>query len=617
MKKNLLFIVMMMFSAALMAQTAPVRFHRSGDRPVPVRTYAIGDIIPGQAVPNTTVSPKATLEDPVTGTTKYDLQTNAATQNRIYLYPDGTIGTTFTMSHVNTFSDRGTGYTYFDGTNWGDQPSGKIESVKAGWPSYEAFGPAGEIVVSHHFANFPLCILTRSVKGTGAWTETTLAPPSGAPGVVWPRMVTNGTEHTNIHIIGVTTPTANGGSVYQGMDGALVYNRSLDGGATWDGWQILPGMTSTEYPGISADSYAWAEPKGDTLCFVVGQSWYDQFIMKSNDNGATWTKTVIWPCPYNFWAGGDTTGIFYCPDGASAVALDKNGKAHVLFGLQRGMGDETGSKYWYPFTDGLIYWNEDKPELPEVLDPDWLDENGYVIGWVQDTMVWQAEETALAYYYNSMSSMPQLAFDDQDNAVAVWSSVTTLTDPNSFMLRHVFARKSQDGGATWNSEFVDLTSDLLYTWSECVYPSLSPTSNYFWHILFQADDYAGSYVQAPTQGQTDITDNSMTYLKFSKWTNGINDPCGQDLGDLRVSPVFPNPASANAFLNLDVTNSQRIRIELTSITGQVVREYQPGTLTAGVHRVKLDLTGLQPGIYQYTVIAPTGKASGKVIKTQE
>ncbi|HNW76988.1 MAG TPA: T9SS type A sorting domain-containing protein, partial [Bacteroidales bacterium] len=346
-------------------------------------------------------------------------------------------------------------------------------------------------------------------------------------------------------------------------------------------------------------------------------SWYDQFIMKSNDNGATWTKTVIWPCPYNFWAGGDTTGIFYCPDGASAVALDKNGKAHVLFGLQRGMGDETGSKYWYPFTDGLIYWNEDKPELPEVLDPDWLDENGYVIGWVQDTMVWHAETTALAYYYNSMSSMPQLAFDDQNNAVAVWSSVTTLTDPNSFMLRHVFARKSQDGGATWNSDIIDLNSDLLYTWSECVYPSLSPTSNYFWHILFQADDYAGSYVQAPTQGQTDITENSMTYLKFSKWMNGINDPCGQDLGGLRVSPVFPNPASANAFLNLDVTNSQRIRIELTSITGQVVREYQPGTLTAGVHRVKLDLTGLQPGIYQYTVIANTGKASGKVIKTQE
>ncbi|HNW76987.1 MAG TPA: hypothetical protein PKJ28_08895, partial [Bacteroidales bacterium] len=138
MKKNLLFIVMMMFSAALMAQTAPVKFHRSGDRPVPVRAFSIGDVIPGQSVPNATVSLKATLEDPVTGTTKYDLQTNAATQNRIYLYPDGTIGTTFTMSHVNTFSDRGTGYTYFDGVDWGDQPSVKIESVKAGWPSYEA-----------------------------------------------------------------------------------------------------------------------------------------------------------------------------------------------------------------------------------------------------------------------------------------------------------------------------------------------------------------------------------------------------------------------------------------------------------------------------------------------
>ena len=191
--------------------------------------------------------------------------------------------------------------------------------------------------------------------------------PAGAAGLDWPRMVTNGPNHMNIHPIALTPPTASGGTIYQGLDGAIIYNRWLDGGTTWEGWQLLDGMTSSDYLGFSADSYAWADPKGDTLCFVVGNSWYDQFIMKSTDNGVNWTKTVIWPCPYNFWAGGDTTGNFYCVDGASAVALDDNGKAHVMFGLMRANGDEAGLKYWFPGTDGLLYWNEDKPTLPEVL----------------------------------------------------------------------------------------------------------------------------------------------------------------------------------------------------------------------------------------------------------
>ena len=56
--------------------------------------------------------------------------------------------------------------------------------------------------------------------------------------------------------------------------------------------------------------------------------------------------------------------MFYCPDGSSGVTLDNSGKAHVVFGLQRAKGDHDG-KYWYPFTDGVIYWNEDMDELPQ------------------------------------------------------------------------------------------------------------------------------------------------------------------------------------------------------------------------------------------------------------
>ncbi len=34
-------------------------------------------------------------------------------------------------------------------------------------------------------------------------------------------------------------PVANGGIVYQGLDGALLYSKSVDGGATWNPEHLL------------------------------------------------------------------------------------------------------------------------------------------------------------------------------------------------------------------------------------------------------------------------------------------------------------------------------------------------------------------------------------------
>ena len=176
---------------------------------------------------------------------------------------------------------------------------------------------------------------TRPVKGTGGWTETTLPDlPATIPVILWPRAVTNGTNHTNIHIICLTGPTGNGGIVYNGMDGALIYSRSLDGGVTFSDWAQLPGTTSAEYISITADIYAFAEPKGDTLAFTSGSSNQDQFLMKSTDNGTTWTKTIIYHSNYNL-APGTSPNWMYCPDATMAVALDNQGIAHVVFGLQQ------------------------------------------------------------------------------------------------------------------------------------------------------------------------------------------------------------------------------------------------------------------------------------------
>ena len=94
-------------------------------------------------------------EEEIIGNSFYDLQSNGACQNRIYYYPDGTIGAVWTFGlDFPGFTDRGTGYNYFDGNTWNDWPEERIESDRTGWPSYAPLGENGEIVFSHSSGHY-------------------------------------------------------------------------------------------------------------------------------------------------------------------------------------------------------------------------------------------------------------------------------------------------------------------------------------------------------------------------------------------------------------------------------------------------------------------------------
>lgn len=65
--------------------------------------------------------------------TVYDMQSNASVQNRLYLYPDGTLAGTWMrgMNSSESFPDLGTGYNTSDGANWGAPPAGRIENGRS------------------------------------------------------------------------------------------------------------------------------------------------------------------------------------------------------------------------------------------------------------------------------------------------------------------------------------------------------------------------------------------------------------------------------------------------------------------------------------------------------
>ncbi len=504
------------------------------------------------------------LYNDLIGNTYFDLQTNASVQNRLYLHDDGTIGATFTFGlNFPTFPDRGTGYNYYDGNSWGVTPVQRIEAQRTGWPSYSPWGQEGEIIVSH-FSNAPvggLAINERANKGTGAWTSYILHSPLSNAELLWPRSVTGGANHEVLHVVALTMPVYYGGALYQGQNGAMVYSRSVDGGQTWQIQNtIIPGMGQAYYTGFMPDTYeiiAW----NSNVAILIGDDWTDLVVFKSTDNGDNWTKTTIWQHPYPLWDHYNQfpTDTFYCVDGMHTLTFDDNGKIHVVFGICRTFSDGA-TQYWYPLVDGLAYWNEDMPVFSNDLnalnpygDPgSELIENYNLIGWMQDINNNGTLDIMgnVGNYRCGASSMPQMIIDDE--GIFVFFSSVTETYNNGFEdFRHIWGRKSINLGQDWSS-FVDLNSDLIFTYSECIFPTCSPTTDDYLHFTFMEDYNPG----LAANGDHPYTENQIKYMKVYKSFNPV-----YDLGSLAgivTETVSGNPvqgATIHVGIYSDNTNS--------------------------------------------------------------
>ena len=576
-----------------------------------------------KVLPANTSNSKFLPEEATIGVTRYDNQSNSSMQNRIYKFDDGTIGAVYTFGMTDPgFADRGTGYNYFDGSAWGPYSSSRLESDRTGWPAYAPYGENGEIIVSHYSgaAIDGLAFSYRDEKGTGDWTQFNFPGPAGSPIIFWPRMTTSGIDHSVIHVLPISAPVANGGAVYEGMDGAMLYSRSTDGGVTWDPDNLLlDDVNADYYLAISGDTYE-IESMGDNVAFLFGDSFVDLCLMKSTDGGDNWTKTIIWECPYPLWDPNNMyeTDTFYCSDGAHDLAFGPDGKVHVAFGINRARSDGAGT-FWFPLVDGLGYWNEDRPTFSNTMDAlnpygdagTELEEDYSLIGWAQDLNgndIWDIIGEVGAYYMGA-SSMPSITVDDQNRVFVVYASVTESYNNGVQDYRHLWGRASTNGGDWWGP-FVDLTSDISHIFDECVYPTLSSNSDDFLYAHYMLDSEPGLAVR----GDLDpYGDNKFNFMKIDKseLLSGVKERAA--ISNLDVMQNQPNPFSGTSTIQVNVHKTTQLSLKVSNMMGQVVYSYNAGQASPGMNTLTIDGSKLSKGVYFYTVSADATSVTRKMI----
>ena len=393
---------------------------------------------------------------------------------------------------------------------------------------------------------------------------------------------------------------------------ALLYYRSLDGGATWDKKDfIIPDLDSTHYSGFSGDEYAWGTPFGDTIYFAVSGPWVDSFIMKSIDNGDTWTKIpVLSNANKKLSPSVQNVLPFKSSDGAVAVEMDHNGVFHMAFGIGGGYMSG-GTKYIYINQNGLVYWNSTMPMVTDSLDLDTLDAHGQLLGYVSDGPGPGDTIIAAPSYRVGLSSFPQLTIDPYNNVYAAWSAVTPGNpSPDPFNYRHIWSRIKFHDHADW-TDMKDLNSGILYMYQEFVYPSMAKSLlNGKLQTLVQTSEQPGSNLV-----DTDIPAHDCNIISFEIDPAGLF-PTGTPENTNLVTTVarnFPNPAHGTTNIRLSLTHATSVNLTVTNITGARVMENSLGNLQAGTHDIKLDVSNLTPGIYFYTLTMDTEKVTRKMV----
>jgi len=541
------------------------------------------------------------------GSTWYDLQTNSSTQNRVMKKADGTIAATWTMANLvdDGFSDRGTGYNTNASGDWLSNVNTRLETVRTGWPDL-AETQMGEIIVSHRSPG-PWNLQVLRKMNDGSWTQADL-PSVGTPGLFWPRIAVGGPDGNTVHAIAITVPVGNGGVEYGGIDGQVLYYRSLDGGQTWDIKDMsFPGVDSRRFGSMSADAYA-IDCIGNTVAVALFNSWGDLIMSKSEDNGDNWATTTVWDFPLDGYREDEGYTIDDIPldtfapnelairttEGAGDIIIDHNGLVHMWFNETYVMDDDPldQTTSYFPFISGLWYWNENMATDEFQLVGDLVDVNG------NDTI----DIVDFGRNNSSILTHPTAGIATDGTFYVAWAMATEEylfenANPSAQNFFHVYLINSADGGATW-SEPYDLINADVTEWDFIPYidgqfPSMYRNVDDIIHLVYQQGFEPG--LNTNNDENDDAEYNSIMYVPLDliilTSTKNVQTP------ETFKFELSPNPATDFAVLSFELEKAAKVQIDLYSIMGSKVKNLTAKNLSAGQYHDHFMVNNLTAGVY--------------------
>ncbi len=532
-----------------------------GDEAVPLQL----GLKPQRAASTNAIGPGTKLMD-----SEYDYGSNGGVPTNIVVYNDGTIAVGRMGATVPaTTADRGTFFSYFDGTTW--SPMTKVEQARRGWSSIAALADGRSVTASHVATE----VNVDALKGFGIWTSSVTGNAPGGTGQ-WPRMTVDGKD--NIIIVSTSAAAVSGiGSLKQA-------HVSRDGGSNWTNTWLYPD-TSVSKPSFGADDQSIAS-QGDKVALLVVDAFGDLHLWTSTDNATTWTYKQLTNNPATLPAG---TSADY-PAGSGDIMYDNAGNIHIFWEtfLARPDSAGTGIDFFESTTSGIYHWSE-ASGATEIVD------FNDIPGGAQDTTVFAV---AGAFDQHNIDGnvvcQPQAGIDAAGNIYMLFTAFRPNDlDGDGLHFTDVYAVASNDGGKTWG-EPVNVTDTPQ---SEDTWPSLAKNIGTDLQFVYSSDGVTGNSIQGGGTAPTTYLYHTFPKANIPFGSSSVNDRPGEVPTAFALHAAYPNPFNPSTKIAFDLTKAVQVKLSVYDVNGKLVATLVNGKLEAGKHSVSWNAKGQPSGVY--------------------
>ncbi len=574
------------------------------------------------------------VDEYLVGLTYYDLQTNDATSNRIVKNTDGSVAVAWTFAPSydlpQAFPNRGTGYNYStdDGVTWlypfvpgtSQGPTTRTESIRTGFTNIVNTSSGSEMSVAHTSTSTALSY--RSTKGSGAWT--TSYPWGTNNNDNWPKAVAGG----NDMVYAIFNGSGTSGTSTFGQTGPLFFSRSTDAGVSWSLKDTIPGTGADEYLGYGSDEYA-IDAKGNTVAIVLGSKTSDLMLLKSTDAGITWTKKFVYKSPLSslFDTNGtlpsDTNAdgiadVIKGHSGDATVVIDENDSCHVFFSDFEWICYGSGGFNPNHDMDGLEYWNERMPQngYIKIASAQDLNGNGTLDLPVPDsTLLCRSHGT---YGAVGITQMPSAAVAPNGIIYLTYQTINELADTTQYHQAHthIYIISSSDKGVTWSYPYniVPMIADGGNgEFQEAVFATMAKTVDNYVYVLYQRDSAPGTSLYFVGTCEKDNNSGFASDIVFTRLDAALVNANTINSNGLFVSQSYPNPTTDFAYINISTKTAADLAIRVTDMLGKVIYSEVKTNVAAGGTTLTLNTSSWNSGLYTYTIISGSQKASRQMI----
>ena len=568
------------------------------------------------------------------GYTCYELQSNASSPRNIINHGDGTVSFCWTIDSVCAAGNagRGAGYNYWNGTalNKPGGTVGRLETIRTGFARIGLLGSGAtskEVIFAHKGSPYDFQMSTNAAKGSGVWTGVTAGATTiltgGAAAGLWNRIAIGGPSMNSIHLLAGYTDGAE-----KGIATPTTYSRSTDGGQSWaDQSVMLPGYDSTRTLGGSGEAYD-IDAQGSTVAVVFGDLDADVTLWKSTDDGATFTRTLIYDYPFipTIDSVGGATDTAQTSDGAVSVVLGPTGTTHVAYSTMRVVDNGThgdGNFSIFPGDADLIYWNDvakNKVHIPIAIADVDANTNGgngtgaWEVGQYTSNINAAAAATPPSARYGNRAflTIPSIAVDG-NNVFILFSLVSdgdSTVDGQSY--RDIWVVASADGGAT----FGKVQNITCTTGEEEFFSSLAKKVDNYLHFTYDDDTEPGTNIQngdpiAASEERYAVVSKAAVLAGTAQcqaWGNGVLE---QFTNVFNISANYPNPASDLTSFDVYMKENANVSFSIVNGLGQVVYA-NSSRLTSGPHTLTIDASTFSSGLYFYSFKSGDSIVTGKM-----